>query len=159
MTVTKCRSWSVPMAALAVVVALGGACSSSTGAPERHRSLSPGPPVVVISMSEYRYDYEPAIPAGRVIFVVRNMGKESHKLKFVALPDDFPPLDAQLHGPERRVLPPYAGVPVRQPGQEGAFAVDLVPGRRYGMICNLSTPSGGVHALEGMNSEFRAGDA
>lgn len=115
--------------------------------------------MVVVSMSEYRFDHERAIPAGRVIFVVRNVGREDHKLKFVALPEDFPPLNAQLHGAERRVLAPYAGVPVRRPGQAGAFAVDLVPGRRYGMICNLSTPSGGVHALEGMNSEFRAGTA
>ncbi|PLS76769.1 MAG: hypothetical protein CYG61_00380 [Actinobacteria bacterium] len=146
---------------VAALAAVASACSSTSGVAESkgHSVPESGPEVVVVSMSEYRFDFDRPIPAGRVIFVVRNVGREDHKLTLVPLPEDFPPLDAQLHGSERRVLAPYAGVPDRRPDQDGAFAVDLVEGRRYGMICNLSTPSGGVHALEGMNAEFRAGTA
>jgi len=108
-------------------------------------------------MNEYHFQYDPAIPSGRVVFVVHNLGHENHVVLFLELPDDLPPLDAQLQGTARRVLTPYAGTDTRRPGQDGAFAVDLKPGRRYGFICNLSSPAGPIHALLGMNSEFRTG--
>ncbi len=107
-------------------------------------------------MSEYRFEYQPAVPSGRVVFQVVNVGRVDHKLSLLPLAEDFPPIDAQLHGPERVVMSPFADVPLRPPGATGTFAVDLEPGRRYAFICFLRDPDGQPHALKGMNSEFRA---
>lgn len=116
-----------------------------------------GPPVVVVTMVEYRFEHLERIPAGRVVFEVRNGGQERHKLAMLPLSEDLPPLDAQLRGTERRFIPPFAGVPPREPDKTGTFAVDLIAGRRYGFVCFLTDPAGEVHARKGMSSEFRAG--
>lgn len=137
------------------VVLLAAGTSCQRAAPDL--GIPGPPPSVVVRMSEYRFSYAQPTLAGRVLFEVRNIGREDHRLALVRLPEDLPPLDAQLHGSERRVLVPFAGVPVRRPGQDGAFAVDLVAGQRYGLICNLTNASGEVHSLRGMNSEFVAG--
>ncbi|MDP8932263.1 MAG: hypothetical protein M3O70_27815, partial [Actinomycetota bacterium] len=40
----------------------------------------------------------------------------------------------------------------------GTFAVDLVPGQRYALVCFMTTPDGWGHANLGMTWEARAGD-
>lgn len=106
-------------------------------------------------MTEYRFDYNPVVPPGRVVFRVQNAGRVGHRLAVLPLADDLPPIDAQPRGSERQVIAPFAGVPPRRPGSTGTFAVELAPGRRYAMICSLVDPEGKSHALKGMNSEFR----
>jgi hypothetical protein len=115
------------------------------------------PKVVIVKMTEFHYSYDPVIPAGRVVFRMVNDGHEAHWPSLVQLDEDLPPIDQQLHGSERRVVNPYAGVSPRGPGTSGSFAVDLAPGRRYAFICYATGRDGTVHYLKGMNSEFRAG--
>lgn len=107
-------------------------------------------------MEEYRFKYDKNIPAGRVVFEVVNTGRVSHRLSLLPLADDLPPIDVQLRGAERRVIEPFAGVNALRPRTRGAFAVDLLPGVRYAMVCFLVDESDRQsHALKGMTSEFR----
>ncbi len=109
-------------------------------------------------MAEYSFSYRgDNIPAGRVVFRVHNAGNVDHELGLWPLDEDFPPIDEQLHGSERRVLTPFARTEILAPGRNGGFAVDLVPNRRYALICFLRGPDGLKHELQGMNAEFRSG--
>lgn len=141
-------------------LALVAAACSGEGVPRGGPPLPPRPASVGVTMSEYRFDVDATIPAGRVVFRVRNAGRLDHHLSLFPLAEEVPPLDVQLHGPQRRVLTPFGAMPVLRPGQSGSLAVDLVPGRRYALICFLRDPGGGeVHALKGMHAEFRASQA
>lgn len=107
-------------------------------------------------MAEYRFDYDPAaIPAGRVVFRARNVGGEPHNLIMIPLAEDVPPIDVQLRGSERRLVEPFAGFYDRPPGDTGSFAVDLVAGQRYAMICTLPASDDEPHWKKGMVTEFR----
>lgn len=135
------------MATVAVTITVGG-CSSPRA------PLVEGPPIVEIRMTDNRFQYPQPVPAGRVVFVVRNAGRVDHRLAMVPLPDDFPPIDEQVRGSVRRTMAPYAGVSTRAPGTRGTFAVDLVPGQRYAMVCFVRDEDGRTHAQKGMTAEF-----
>lgn len=126
-------------------------CSSSSAGPP----LPPSPPVVVVTMRDHRFEHTAAVPAGRVVFKVRNAGRAPHRLTLFPLAEDVPPIEAQLKGGERRSAPRFAGVPTRPPGTAGMFAVDLAPGTRYALVCFVQGPDGKSHALQGMASELR----
>ena len=121
----------------------------STGDP-----LPPGPGRVEVVMSEYLFDIAPTFLPGRLVFRAENRGTIDHSLTLVALPEDYPPLDEQLRGETRRGVTTIAILRRRGPGVKGTFAVDLVPGR-YGIVCFVPDADGTLHALKGMNAEFR----
>ncbi len=148
------RAAALSLGMLGVVMVVVTGCTGS-GKP----TWSNGPAVIAVAMREYRFDYDPAIPAGRVVFEFFNAGHVEHRPVLLALPEDLPPIDIQLRGTERRGIAPFAGVPAQAPGEAGTFAVDLLPGRRYALICFARGADGEPHFLEGMNSEFRAGNA
>ncbi len=140
-------------ALLLAIPLLSGSCviggGTTKGAP-----LPPPPGNVKVTMAEYRFDLASAVPRGRVVFDVANIGAIDHALTLIELPEDVPPLDVQLHSTERRGAATLARVPSRPPGGGSRFAVDLPPGR-YGLVCFLADPDGVIHALKGMNAEFR----
>lgn len=140
---------------MAMILGAGSCQSAEAPLP----ALPPGPPVVVVSMREYRYDYAPAVPAGRVVFRFVNAGRREHQPDLLPLGDDFPPIDEQVRGQQRRVVTPFAGLLPRRPGQTGTFAVDLEPGRRYAFVCFAEADDGQSHSLKGMTSEFRTAPA
>lgn len=131
---------------------VGLACSAAGG---RNLPLPTGPAVVDVSMLENRFEYNPTVPSGRVVFRVTNVGREDHRLALLPLPDNIPPIDQQLRSPSRMPIPPFAGTRPLRPGQQSSFAVDLRPGVRYALICFLVNQEGQSHAQLGMNSEFR----
>ena len=132
----------------ACVSVLAASCASAT-------SGLPSPPATVaLTMREYRFDFEPDVPSGRVVFDVANAGAADHALTLIRLPEDYPPIDAQLHSDERRPAATLARVPATAPGGGSHFAVDLVPGR-YAMVCFVTDADGVIHGLKGMNAEFR----
>lgn len=145
---------AVRLAAVAITVL------ATTGCAERglrNVAALPQPtPVVVVTMSEYSFDVEPRVPSGRVVFRFRNTGRLPHRVTLLALPEDLPPIKAQLLGSERRYLEPFAGMLERLPGGTGSFAVDLEPGRRYGIVCFTVDRDNQSHAQKGMSTEFRA---
>lgn len=134
---------------------LGGPSGDSGRTVGAVATLPPVPPVVDVAMDEFRFSYQGPVPAGRVVFRIRNAGSVKHRLTLLPLEEDVPPIEAQLRGAERRLVKPFAGVPVRRPGKTGTFAVDLAPGRRYAIICFLRDDDGRPHALKGMTGEFR----
>ena len=105
-------------------------------------------------MSEYRFDFVPPPAPGRLVFRAENRGTIDHSLTLVVLPEDYPPLDEQLRGETRRGATTIASLRRRGPGLKGIFAVDLPPGR-YGLVCFVPDADGTLHALKGMNAEFR----
>jgi len=107
-------------------------------------------------MVDYKFIYSAPTRPGRAVFTVTNAGKVDHHLTLIPLSDDLPPIDEQLHGTTRRSVNPEAQSPTLRPGESEAFAVDLVPGQRYALICFLRDRGDPVnHALKGMNAEFR----
>lgn len=142
------RFWWLSVSA----VLISASCQQSSG---EGSALPATPPVVDVTLTEYRIEYDAPIPAGRVVFRVHNRGSTEHQLKMLPLSDDTPPIHVQLSGSERRAVAPYAGVPALAPSSSSAFAVDLVPGTRYAVLCLLPGKDGAPHALRGMNSEFR----
>jgi len=107
-------------------------------------------------MEDYRFVYDSAIAPGRTIFRVVNTGQHDHNLVMFPAPEGYPPIDEQLHGDERRTVPPFAQVFPRRPGESGSFAVDLLPDQRYVFLCLMSDEDQVSHALKGMASEFVA---
>lgn len=152
MTNTK-GAWALLCAVLGSVPL---ASCQAPGKSQRNKAPLPtASPVVVVTMREYRFDYNRTIPSGRVVFRFLNQGQVPHRPALVPLPEDLPPIDQQLRGSKRRAVSPLGGVFDRRPGTIGTFAVDLVAGRRYALICYARDPDGSSHAVKGMNSEFR----
>lgn len=135
------------------LLALAG-CRASTPLPS---PLPAGPQVVEVALDDYRFDYDPAITAGRVVFRVHNKGEAAHSLTLIPLTDDIPPIAEQLRGEQRRAITPLATIKARPPGTATSFAVDLAAGGRYALVCFLSDVEGQPHFRRGMSSEFRVG--
>lgn len=133
------------------LVVLTGCTASSRHTPP----LPPRPQVVAISMREYRFVFNAKIHSGETLFRIQNEGTINHVLAMFEIPEDFPPLDEQLHGDERRSITPVVELPARRPGGTQSFVFDLKAGQRYGLICFLRDPDGESHARKGMNAEFR----
>ncbi len=108
-------------------------------------------------MQEYRFNYSPDVPAGRVVFRVRNVGTVNHRLTLLPMADDLPPIDEQLRDSIPQPAAPLAGIPEIPPGQSGTFAVQLEDNKRYAIVCFTEDDNGESHAVKGMSSEFRAG--
>lgn len=116
--------------------------------------LPPTSQTVEVRMDEYAFNVDKEIEGGRVVFETANVGKEDHEIVVSPLPEDFPPLLEQLRSDTRRTTETLYILPLQEPGEKGAFALDLKPGR-YGFICFLTTEDERSHALEGMATEFR----
>lgn len=139
------------LAASALVLVFGALPGCGKSTPSGHAA-----PVVVVRMREFRFDYDKRIHPGRVIFRFVNVGKLPHKVMMIPLSEDFPPIDQQVHGTDRRYVPPFAQIFVRRPGESGTFAIDVVAGQRYGMMSYLTDKDGVSDAVKGMASEFTA---
>lgn len=143
-------------AAAAVVAAVASSCAPGA---ERQVELPASPPEVEVTLREYRFDLSQDVPAGRVVFRLRNVGSSPHRPALLPLGDELPPLEQQLRSGDRAVVTPFAGTRTRVPGATGSFAVDLEPGARYGLICFVRDEDGTSHALKGMHLEFRTAAA
>jgi hypothetical protein len=137
----------------AVLAALLVGCTGPESPSSRPRLEAPLPPpaaFVDVAMKEYTFGYREPIPDGRVIFHVRNTGREEHEFVLVALPKDAPRFGRTADTPQ--IVSTVFHVTARAPGEERRFAVDLAPGR-YGMLCFVR--EGDVsHVDKGMRSEF-----
>lgn len=143
------------VAVLTVAGALLPSCEPSHG-DSRPRPSSP--PVIEVILREYSFRLSRPLPAGRVVFRLRNVGKEPHRPALLRLDEGFPPIQEQVRGEKRRFLLPFAGVDTRPPRSVGTFAVDLLKGQRYALVCFVAAPDGQGHAYKGMTWESRAGE-
>ena len=139
------RRASVVVAVVATTVL--GSCGSD--------SLPTSPPVVNVTMREYRFDLDGSVQPGRTVFRATNAGRLRHEMALVVLPADYPEntLD-QLRSKKRRALATRAYLPRRPPGASGTFAVDLAKGR-YALMCFVTGSGGEAHALKGMTLQFK----
>lgn len=144
------RSTRQAAALAAVALTVLGSCRASPGLPK-------SPPVVDVTMSEYRFALAASVPAGRVVFRVANAGTQEHELALVVLPADYPEntMD-QLRSTKRRALATRAYLPRRPGGASGTFAVELAKGR-YAFMCFVPGADGEAHALKGMTLQFDVG--
>lgn len=142
------RAW-LSAAGLVVLVVVAGSCRDA----EDQAPLPPPPAVVEVSMREYSFDYDRPVPAGRVLFEVRNDGEQRHEFVLVRLPDHTN-LEELLASPTPLALHPVFAVPPRQPDKTASFAVKLTPGR-YGIICFVQAADGDQHHQKGMFDQFR----
>ena len=139
---------------LVLIVAASAGCNRAADS-HADKVLPPSPPVVEVTLHDYRFEVSDDIPAGRVVFRIRNAGRAHHRPALLPLEEGLPPLDEQLRGSERAAVAPFAGTRTRAPDDTGAFAVDLAPGTRYGFVCFVRDDVVGPHALKGMSHEFR----
>lgn len=137
-------------AALAVALITTGGCRADATTPVPMTELG-------VTMTEYAFEFGENIPAGPVLFRARNLGAVGHEAELVPLDEDFPPIDEQFRGDERRAVTPVAAVRPLPPGAGGAFVADLEPNRRYALICFLRAADNQSHAGKGMTAEFRTG--
>lgn len=135
---------------LIVIAAVLSSCASN-----RRPALPTPPSVVDVDMTEFSFRYSPPRSGGRVVFRVRNIGRLDHALTLTPLSEDTPPIDQQLHGSVRRILPQFAGTFSVRPGQVDTFTVNLLAGQRYALLCGLFSGTDAPHDLLGMSSEFR----
>lgn len=143
----------------ALLVMLAG--SSCAGDPPQGtaRLTAPAPaPVVEVRMADFRFEMKTQVPPGRVVFQMINTGRETHNLILIPLPEDLPPIEEQIRGAQRRLVEPYAGIYDREPGDTGTFAVNLMPGQRYAIICTVVGEDGEPHSKKGMVTEFRVAE-
>lgn len=148
------RGWSsarLPACLALAVVVLVASCGRQD---HRGPALPASPPVIDVVQLEYRFEHTGSIPRGRVVIRAANHGRLAHDLTLARLPPDFPPIDEQLQGSARRVVPTVASLLAHQPGTTGTFATDLSPGR-YAFICFVEDADGVRHSVKGMSSEFR----
>ncbi|HET7487845.1 MAG TPA: hypothetical protein VFJ85_07945 [Acidimicrobiales bacterium] len=143
-----------PHVLLVAFLSLAGACTSISHAAPSEPLPAPMP-VVDVTMTEYHFAFTPPASGGRVMIRVTNAGRVIHALELHPLGADFPPIDQQLHGSVRRTLAPFAELPAMRPGQHRSFVVDLRPDTRYAFLCFVADRDRVVHALKGMNAEFR----
>lgn len=111
------------------------------------------PATVEVGLREHAFAFDRPVPAGRVVFRVRNRGDEPHDLVLLQLPTDTVGIDELLEFATPRGLPPVATVPPRQPDETARFAADLAPGR-YALVCFVEDADGTPHFHKGMAAEF-----
>lgn len=142
-----------PRIAAAAVAGIGIVSLASCAAPPTS-GLPPSPPIVHVAMRDYWYDFNgTSIPRGRVVFQITNAGRQYHQLALIPLPEDFPPIQEQLRGTDRRVVDELVSSPPLQPGASDTFAAYLTPGR-WAFVDFFNGPEGS-HAAMGMGAEFR----
>lgn len=141
------------------LLALAVGVSSCQTSPRNSLPLPASPPVIDVTIRDDRIESGPLVPAGRVVFRVYNGGSTKHQLKMLPLDEDFPPIQVQLRGSERRVVSPFAGVPAIDPGSGSVFAVDVVPDTRYALFCLLPGRDGVPYGAKGVSIEFRSAES
>lgn len=152
---------SLALAAVVATVAMLG-CTPLQGKTDLEsiggEDWPPPVPEITITLQDDGIEVDGSVPPGRVVFRVHNAGTTRHRVTLMPLPDDLPPLAEQLHGDDRHSVSPLAATNTHAPGEGTAFAVDLDADQRYGLVCYEHDEDGTLHALKGMNAEFRTAD-
>ena len=119
----------------------------------------PPPPTrrIVVEASDYAFHVADTLPAGETDFLIRNSGLHRHEISFARMPAGTPPavfFDEYMKGndvdsmydDDGAVLTAYGGET-----NEFAVRVDLLAGRSYVLLCELSdTFDAPPHAKMGM---------
>jgi uncharacterized cupredoxin-like copper-binding protein len=122
--------------------------------PARSQNMNPPPADLTITELDFSFEVSQPIRAGRHTVRVMNKGSQAHEVVVVQLArratvdaflDDFQP--GVVTSPSGK---PVGGIVGLEPGKEGFFTIDFVPGR-YGLICFLpDLIHGAPHFTRGM---------
>lgn len=145
------RAWQRGLVVVGVLL-VAGCWAGEAGAP-----LPPAPPRVEVELADDDLAVARPVPAGRVVFRVRNAGEAVHRVTLIPLPEDAPPFEEMLADDVSRQVELVARVPDLDPGETGTFAVDLAEGQRYALMDFSETGDGTSHGRVGVAGEFRAG--
>ena len=122
--------------------------------PELSKKVLPPQADVTITEADFSFQLSEPIRAGRRTVGVINKGGQAHEVVVVRLARRAT-VDAFLDDFQPGVPTPPSGTPVGgmvglEPGEEGFFTMDFVPGR-YGLICFLpDLVRGAPHFTRGM---------
>ncbi len=103
-----------------------------------------------------------SISAGKVTFVIKNYGDDTHEVEIVKLDDDKThnalPAGPYMSVDEKWLVPLSLGEAEDiAPGKSKSFSVNLKPGR-YALLCNMveTEPDGSIeaHYMMGMSTAF-----
>lgn len=137
--------------ALVLAVAVATGCTGEpTGA-----AVPDSVPTVEVDLADADLTVHGPVPAGRVVFHVRNTGEDTHRLVLFPLAEDRPPIHADIADDTERAMRVTAGVPPLDSGETARFAVDLAAGQRYAMVDTIKAPGGGQYMDRGVATEFR----
>lgn len=148
----RCRCGRLAGLALAVAAALLAA-GCTPGAADKP---VPGPvPAIQVLIEDDDLAIHGPVPAGRVVFQIRNLGQRPHRLTLFPMPEDAGPIEQEVTDEKQRPVRLLARVSNLQPGNTGTFAADLAAGQRYGLIDYSRAPDGTQHMALGVAGEFR----
>lgn len=144
------------LAGLALVL-VAGACAPGQDPPNE----------LTVVGNDYVFQGPDTLPAGPTVIGFENRGEVRHELVLVrltegtTLEDVMAAAEAEETDP-RQYMEGGLGIIVVQPGQKAAsrLHVDLVPGRTYALICNLTDgPESVPHTQLGMRDSFYVTEA
>lgn len=119
--------------ALALGLGLAAACSPPVQTPVE----------VLVRATEYAFDAPDSLPAGLVAFGLENTGRVPHELIVVGLRPEASVAEIlrrdKADSTWRHLREPPSGILTADSGQRtpGRLLVDLVPGRRYLLVCSF----------------------
>lgn len=135
---------------------LAGLLAGCTGAGSSEEPLPPEAATVQVRLADDELSMEGGpVPAGRVVFTVRNVGEHDHRFTLAPIDNDRPPMEQDVADETERPIRQLARVPTLQPGESGTFAVDLAPDQRYAMLDYAEAPDGTQYMDLGVVGEFR----
>lgn len=141
---------------VAAAVVLAGLLAGCAGAGSSEEPLPPEAATVEVRLADDELSLEGRpVPAGRVVFEVRNVGEHDHRLTLAPIGDDRPPMEQDVADETERPIRQLARVPTLKPGETGTFAVDLAPDQRYAMVDYAEAPDGTQYMDLGVVGEFR----
>lgn len=139
------------LVALTLAVSLAAGCTAS----DSDEPVPDSVPAITVGVGDRDLTVDGAVPAGRVVFNIRNTGENTHRLVLFPLADDRPPIHDDIADDVERPMQVTAGVPPLEPGDTATFAVDLAGGQRYGMVDTIEVDDGPDHMELGVATEFR----
>lgn len=142
-------------AAAVVAAAIAVVAAGCTAGPTAGQAPVPDPvPTVEVRLADEDLTVERPVPAGHVVFHVRNTGSRDHRVVLFPMGADWPPIHQEIANDTQHPVRFRARVPNLAPGETGRFAVDLATGQRYGLLDYSTGPEGQPHLTQGVAGEF-----
>ena len=141
--------------ALTLLLAACAQDDPTIGQPQETQPPTPDSGNVVITAVEYEFQGVPeSLAEGEYTFTLENEGEEKHELYLFFISGDQS-VEELLELPEEQVNESTQAVNrvVAPPGDSAEFTAGLVPGR-FGSVCFIISPDGGLHAILGRRGEF-----
>jgi hypothetical protein len=130
-------------------------------AAEAAEAVEPDPDATELSVTagDYFFEIDGEVPAGKVAFVMENIGEEPHHMDIVRLRDGTTAADLEaaaetgLEAVDALIIGEVGSTAEAAPGASAVVNVDLETGV-YGVGCFVRSPDGSLHFEQGMRTVF-----